>query len=65
MINKSQGKSAKVLQFPVRDLALSASETTAVVLQTDHNCQPLPMTACGSGWYHDEAVRNGDDAHKH
>jgi hypothetical protein len=61
MTTDSQGRTAKIYQFPIRT-AVRAVEQRAKPL-TDVSVR-YPATASGSGWYHEAAIQEAELAVK-
>jgi hypothetical protein len=63
MTNSSQG-SAQILEFPARGRFAASGqrdepETTAILMRPR-----VGNVACGSGWYHEEAIQEAERAGK-
>jgi hypothetical protein len=56
MTTNSFGGSAKILQFPAR-LRPPGSHGDAV-RPGENKASPFARMACGSAWYHEEAIQN-------
>ena len=72
MSESHERHSAQILPFPTRprpSARLSERETmSAEVVLTPFLARgdaPLAQTACGSGWYHDEAIKEDEQNRKH
>ena len=54
-------ESAKIYKFPARGrFAVEGSRTD----ESDSASARIPRTACGSAWYHDEAIQDADRVSK-
>jgi hypothetical protein len=62
MTTDSQGRSARIYQFPVRTAARGAEQRAKPVMEV----LPMryPATASGSGWYHEAAIQEAELAVK-
>ena len=62
MTTDSQGRSARIYQFPVRSVARVAEERSKSVMEV--LAMRYPATASGSGWYHEAAIQEAELAVK-
>ena len=58
----SPGRTAKIYQFPVRTAVRSVEQRARPV--TDVSPVRYPATASGSGWYHEAAILEAEQAAK-
>lgn len=58
-------QSAQIYQFPIggRGAASSRAVTVGAALHTD--VADIAPVECGSGWYHEAAIRQTDPSRKH
>ena len=58
MTTELRDASAKIYTFPARGRFASANREAPKV-------EARPQAAIGSGWYHEEAIRDADSTRKH
>ncbi len=72
MSESHERHSAQILPFPARPrrparMTPSEGQISADIVSTPYfaaETTPLAQTACGSGWYHDEAIRETEPGRK-
>lgn len=63
MTDRYPRDTAKVYALSDR-VRFGAGRVAKAAADTKSAAPPLPVTVCGSGWYHDAAIRDGDPTRK-
>ena len=63
MAEKTQSGSAKIYQFPIKPRVVRAKQETASWAKPESAVRQTRVEF-GSGWYHDAAIRDAEQAHR-
>jgi hypothetical protein len=60
----TESQTAKIYQFPIRNRATEMGRRDGQKRIADLAAARLPYAETGSGWYHDAAIQEAEQAHK-